>query len=94
MQWMGERSFSLYLLHPLVITYLTYYSKMYLSIQQALEPFVGNWAYLPCLMLTLAIVVPLSGLTYLLIERPAQKLGKIIIQHYHARQKLEAWAAN
>jgi peptidoglycan/LPS O-acetylase OafA/YrhL len=78
MQWLGERSYSIYLVHALVTFYLTHYN-VYLSIWQALERSVGTWAYLPCLALTLAIVVPLSAVTYLLIERPGQKLGTIII---------------
>jgi peptidoglycan/LPS O-acetylase OafA/YrhL len=78
MQWLGERSFSIYLLHPLTISQLTSHD-VYFWIWQSLEPMIGAWAYLLCVALTLAIVLPLSAVTYAIIEKPGQKLGAAII---------------
>jgi peptidoglycan/LPS O-acetylase OafA/YrhL len=44
MQWLGERSFSIYLLHPLTINQLTRHD-LYLWVWQSLEPTIGAWAY-------------------------------------------------
>jgi len=78
MQWLGERSFSIYLLHPLTINQL-WRHDVYSWVWQSLEPTIGAWAYLPCVALTLAIVLSLSAVTYALIEKPGQKLGAAII---------------
>jgi peptidoglycan/LPS O-acetylase OafA/YrhL len=78
MQWLGERSFSIYLLHPLTISQLTRHD-VYTWVWQSLEPTIGAWAYLPCVALTLLIVLSLSAVTYALIEKPGQKLGAAII---------------
>lgn len=78
MQWLGERSFSIYLLHPLTINELSTHD-VYLRVWQSLEPTIGAWAYLPCVALTLTIVFSLSAVTYALIEKPGQKLGGAII---------------
>jgi peptidoglycan/LPS O-acetylase OafA/YrhL len=85
MQWLGERSFSIYLLHPLAINELTRHD-VYLWVWQSLEPTIGAWAYLPCVALTLTIVLSLSAVTYVLIEKPGQKLGAAIISAFRARR--------
>jgi peptidoglycan/LPS O-acetylase OafA/YrhL len=85
MQWLGERSFSIYLLHPLAINELTRHG-VYLWVWQSLEPTIGAWAYLPCVALTLTIVLSLSAVTYVLIEKPGQKLGAAIIAALRARR--------
>jgi peptidoglycan/LPS O-acetylase OafA/YrhL len=85
MQWLGERSFSIYLLHPLTINQLARHD-VYSWVWQSLEPTIGAWAYLPCVALTLTIVLSLSAVTYALIERPGQKLGAAIIAALRARR--------
>ena len=87
MQWLGERSFSIYLLHPLAINQLTRHD-VYSWVWQSLEPTIGAWAYLPCVALTLTIVLSLSAVTYALIEKPGQKLGAAIIAAFRARRVL------
>jgi peptidoglycan/LPS O-acetylase OafA/YrhL len=80
MQWLGERSFSIYLMHGVVI-FLLREKGGYQSIWTMLYPTLGAWAYLACFALTIAIVLPVSAITYALIERPGQKLGaKLIAQ--------------
>jgi peptidoglycan/LPS O-acetylase OafA/YrhL len=77
MQWMGERSFSIYLLHPFVI-FLLIRHGVYDAIWQRLEPHIGSWAYLVLVALAFAIVLPAAGVSYQLIERPGQKFGAMI----------------
>jgi len=85
MQWLGERSFSIYLLHPLTISQLTRHD-VYSWVWQSLEPTIGAWAYLACVALTLTIVLALSAITYALIEKPGQNLGGAIIAALRARR--------
>jgi peptidoglycan/LPS O-acetylase OafA/YrhL len=85
MQWLGERSFSIYLLHPLTINQLSVHN-VYIWVWASLEPTIGAWAYLACVALTLTIVVSLSAVTYALIEKPGQKLGAAIIAALRARR--------
>ncbi len=77
MQWLGERSYSLYLLHPFVV-YCLFDAGVYAAIYRGLQP-VGAWAFFACVAATLAILVPAAGLTYRLIERPGQRLGQALI---------------
>jgi peptidoglycan/LPS O-acetylase OafA/YrhL len=78
MQWLGERSFSIYLLHPLVI-FLLLRNGAYEPIWHIAYPFVGSWAYLACVGLTLAVLLPVSAVSYALVERPGQRLGSLIV---------------
>lgn len=74
-QWLGERSYSLYLLHVLVI----YYTKpATLWIFEALRPTLGDWALAPALLATWLVVVLASAITYALIERPSMALARLI----------------
>ena len=86
MQWLGERSFSIYLLHPLTINQLSIHD-VYIWVWQSLEPTIGAWAYLVCVALTLTTVLSLSAVTYALIEKPGQKVGAAIIVAFRARQR-------
>jgi peptidoglycan/LPS O-acetylase OafA/YrhL len=92
MQWLGERSFSIYLLHPIVIFALVR-NGLYTPIFDATRPIIGAWSYLPCVGLTLAIVLPASAVTYRIIERPGQKLGSMLIKRLRERSDHEATAA-
>src|ERR1700730_6174573 len=51
-QWAGERSYSIYLLHPFVI-FLLFRGGVYSTIYEALGPSMGNWSYFPCVGLAL-----------------------------------------
>jgi peptidoglycan/LPS O-acetylase OafA/YrhL len=70
---LGELSYSIYLLHPLVLA----------TMKPAFKFVTGNFAALPayliCAMITLFIVVPLSYVTYRLVEQKGMMLGKKII---------------
>lgn len=77
LQWVADRSFSIYLLHPVVIFYSDR-SGLYDWVRHILA-FAGPWSYLAMLAITLTMVISLAALTYRLIEVPGQKLGKNII---------------
>lgn len=78
MQWIGERSFSVYLLHPLIVVQLIN-SDVYPTIYSALH-FIGAWAYLVCVSVTIGLVLLAAAITYRLIEIPGQRLGGLLIR--------------
>jgi peptidoglycan/LPS O-acetylase OafA/YrhL len=84
MQWLGERSFSIYLLHPFTI-YVLIRHGAYQALYHHLH-ILGAWAYLPCVMLTAAIVLPTAALTYRMIETPGQIFGKYLIAQIRVRR--------
>jgi peptidoglycan/LPS O-acetylase OafA/YrhL len=74
---LGERSFSIYLLHPVVI----FYSKNQLGVvYQLLEPYVGLSAYFVCAALLISLILVFAEFTYRLIEVPGIKLGRKLIK--------------
>lgn len=77
MQWLGERSFSIYLLHPFVIFMLIRHGILE-SWWHWLQPSIGAWAYLPLVGLVYVITISASAVTYRLIERPGGQLGTLI----------------
>lgn len=72
LEYAGERSFSIYLLHPLVIVYL---KPLYLSAYSYMIPTIGDYAYFICLVIVLSILIPLAELTYRFIEVPGIRFG-------------------
>jgi peptidoglycan/LPS O-acetylase OafA/YrhL len=91
MQWLGERSFSIYLLHPFVVITLMRHGT-YAAIYRSLEP-IGAWAYLACVGLTAAIVVTAAAVTYRAIEMPGQAFGAALIRRSYARPAIVPAAA-
>ena len=71
--FIGEISYSVYLLHVLVIWQLTPY---YSTIKQVMPPTV---AFVACAALTLSVAAAVAYLAYILIERPGIALGARII---------------
>jgi peptidoglycan/LPS O-acetylase OafA/YrhL len=71
--FIGEISYSVYLLHVLVIWHLTPY---YSAINQVMPPTV---AFVACAALTLSMAAAVADLAYILIERPGITLGARII---------------
>lgn len=72
-QWaiyLGERSFSLYLLHPPLIHLLR---PVYHWLYE--ESGLSVLAFIPSVLITFAILVPLAALSYRFIERPGMALG-------------------
>jgi peptidoglycan/LPS O-acetylase OafA/YrhL len=73
---LGERSFSIYLLHPVVI----FYSKVYVAeIYATLQPYLGANAFFVCAILTIALTLVFAELTYRLIEVSGISLGRKLI---------------
>jgi len=76
LQYFGERSFSIYLVHPVAI----YILKVYLlEGYEELLPFIGAHAFFVCAMLLLAVLLIFTELTYRLIEVPGIHLGRRLI---------------
>lgn len=75
-EYLGERSFSIYLLHPLVI----YFSKGWIvTLYAKLEPAIGAYAYFACAAFVMAEVLAVAEITYRAIEVPGIKLGRTVI---------------
>jgi peptidoglycan/LPS O-acetylase OafA/YrhL len=81
MQFVGERSYSVYLLHPLAIFSLKgVYAEIYAAVERP------GISFLLCAFLTVAIVLVLADITYRLVEVPGIELGRRVIRARKARQ--------
>ena len=75
-EYLGERSFSIYLLHPMVI----YFSKGWVvNLYARLEPGIGAYACFACAALVMVEVLVMAEITYRGIEVPGIKLGRKVI---------------
>lgn len=75
-EYLGERSFSIYLLHPLVI----YVSRSWVAgLYAALAAHIGAYAYFACAVLVVAEVLVLAEMSYRAIEVPGIRLGHRLI---------------
>ena len=72
-QWLGQHSFSIYLVHPVVVLILAEY-----GVYGALHAALGPWAVLACIAVTVAVVLPISMVTFRAIEAPGQRLGALL----------------
>jgi peptidoglycan/LPS O-acetylase OafA/YrhL len=81
-EYWGERSFSIYLLHPVII----YFSKAHLlKTYEVLKPYIGSYAFFVCAALIIALVLFFAEFSYRLIEVPGIRFGrKLITQWKHA----------
>ncbi len=85
MQWIGERSFSIYLLHPFIV-YRLWQSGAYVRIYAELHYF-GAWAFLACVSVSIGLVLAAAAITYRLIEIPGQRLGGLLIRAWIGDRK-------
>jgi peptidoglycan/LPS O-acetylase OafA/YrhL len=76
LSWLGLISYSVYLLHPQLIT--IYYHYRWLRRN-------SFWHQIAVDAMFVAILIVLSSLTYLLVERPAQKAGRRLSRWLDAR---------
>lgn len=76
-EYLGERSFSIYLLHPLVIYVST---GWIVSLYAKLESGMGAYAYFVCAALVMVEVLVIAEITYRAIEVPGIKLGRKVIE--------------
>jgi peptidoglycan/LPS O-acetylase OafA/YrhL len=89
-QYLGERSYSLYLVHFPVILLM---APLIQRASETLAPAIGGWtvpivvggAYLP--------VVAVSALTYKLFEAPGMELGRVLSRRIGRRERAIAAAA-
>lgn len=71
-QWLADRSFSIYLLHPVVIEYCKPVYK-YLGTSASLD---SGWLYAASMVVTLLVLLVLANVTFLLIELPGIEFGR------------------
>ncbi len=74
LQWLGDRSYSIYLLHPVIMILLTPVYKNLL----AREWLSAGWRYPVGLAITLLILLTAANITYRLVELPGIALGRRI----------------
>ena len=76
-EYLGERSYSIYLIHPLIIIFTKKYS---VNIYYKLEPNLGEYSFFICSMLIIGIVLIVAEVTYRSIEIPGINMGRKIIK--------------
>jgi peptidoglycan/LPS O-acetylase OafA/YrhL len=74
--FLGERSFSIYLLHPLVILFAKPYV---IQIYEALKPVIGPYAYFVSATALMVIILLGAEVTYRLVELPGINVGRKIL---------------
>jgi peptidoglycan/LPS O-acetylase OafA/YrhL len=84
MEFLGERSYSVYLLHRMVIFGLTPVNQ---RLYGASAELIGPWAFVVCAALTLAVVVACSAATYRFIEVPGIQAGRAVIAWARRRRQ-------
>jgi peptidoglycan/LPS O-acetylase OafA/YrhL len=75
-QYFGERSFSIYLVHPVVIEF---FKSFIFKTYEELLPFIGAYSYFVCAILIIAVILIFVELTYRVIEVPGIHLGRRLI---------------
>lgn len=76
-QYLGDRSFSIYLLHPVIIFYL---DKQLINLYHSSFPFVGPYAFFVTVAFLIFIVLLISEITYRFIEIPGINLGRRMLK--------------
>lgn len=72
-EFLGERSYSVYLLHPVVLFYM---KTELVMLADGLRPAIGDSVYFVCALVVLMVVIPCAELTYRFIEIPGIRFGK------------------
>lgn len=76
LEYLGERSFSIYLLHPVIV----FYSKEYLlKVYNACSSIIGSYSYFICASLLLIVILVVAEFTYRFIEVPGINFGRRLI---------------
>jgi peptidoglycan/LPS O-acetylase OafA/YrhL len=84
----GRISYSIYLLHPVVILFL---APAYARIEALAMPVSAR--FLLCVAVTLGAVLPLGWLSYRYIEAPGMNLGKRLLATLSEREKSDQLSA-
>jgi peptidoglycan/LPS O-acetylase OafA/YrhL len=75
--YLGERSYSIYLVHPMVILLPR---KQWEALDQALDAAIGRGSFLVIALLVLSITFALASVTYRWIEVPGIRFGSRLIR--------------
>jgi peptidoglycan/LPS O-acetylase OafA/YrhL len=86
-EYVGERSYSVYLLHPIIIVLL---KNPIRDLYEFLTPHIGSHAYFLCALLVFFPLVLLSEITYRVIEIPGIRFGQNLNNKLRARAATEA----
>ena len=86
-EYLGERSYSLYLLHPIVIILL---KSPLQTLYGLLMPTLGAYAFFVCAVALLVPLLLLSEATYRLVEIPAIRYGKKVSARLRQQTDLES----
>ncbi len=81
LQWLGQHSFSLYLVHPVIVLVLSEY-----GVYGALHAALGPWAVLAGIAVTAAAALPVAMVTFRAIEAPGQRLGALLARRIPRRR--------
>ncbi|WP_085640356.1 MULTISPECIES: acyltransferase [unclassified Pseudomonas] len=81
-RWMGEISYSTYLLHGFVLWAMVQRLPLWLQVDAR-----DAWVYLPLLAVCTCLLILISSLTFLYIERPGMALGKTLLNRLRQRKE-------
>jgi len=90
-EYLGERSYSVYLIHPIVIMLL---KNPIQGVYAALTPPLGAYAFFVCAALVLGPLLVLAEATYRLIEVPGIGFGKRVNSRIRGRASTSASACS
>ena len=76
-EYLGERSYSIYLLHPVLIEVLRAALQ---SAQQAASPWLGGYAFLASALVLLPLLLLLSEITYRMVEVPGMRHARTLLK--------------
>lgn len=80
--WIGDISYSVYLVHsPIIVALFPIYKQIQASGGGRIETFVS------CFVLTLACVLPTAAVTYHVLERPTNNWGKRLASRLSGRKE-------
>lgn len=82
LEYCGERSFSLYLLHPVAIFYL---KPTLMDLDKSMQPLLGPWSFVIVAGCVLLVLFPAAEISYRLVEAPGIGIGRKLVRR--ARRK-------
>ncbi|ABA72223.1 acyltransferase [Pseudomonas fluorescens] len=81
-RWLGEISYSTYLLHGFVLWLMVQRLPLLLHLDAR-----ETWVYLPLMAACTCLLILISSATFLYIEQPGMNAGKKVVQWIRQRQK-------
>ncbi|WP_339448480.1 acyltransferase family protein [Pseudomonas sp. EA_5y_Pfl2_R50] len=83
-RWLGEISYSTYLLHGFILWLMVQRLPLLLQLDAT-----QAWVYLPLVAVCTCLLILISSLTFLYIEMPGMAAGKKLLERLRQRQKGE-----